>query len=133
MSGYVIGLPEQPKVGSVVEIVDGANEGRRYERMTATMWRELNRDGSWGRDVDWSWVWWSVCEDGGGGTGVRVVPADPHPLPWSMSGERDVYVEDAEGRIVCEIEGTDVTVKRTAGQRIVTAVNATSLRGQVRQ
>jgi hypothetical protein len=122
----IITLPVEPDVGTVVEIVDGSNKGSRYKRIGPVVWRELRYTPS--RDVHWSWIWWAVCEDGAGGTSVRVIPPDPHPLPWRTVpiGAGVVQVRDAGNEVVCEISpatggfgsGVETSV------RICNAVNA---------
>jgi hypothetical protein len=129
VNGQVITLPPQPEIGTTVEILDGQNEGNRFKRVRDDVWVETTIGShltpvTAPREVHWSWIWWAVCEDGSGGTSVRVIPPDPHPLPWHAAGERDAYVEDAKGRIVCEIEGSDTERKRQIAERICAAVNA---------
>lgn len=115
----LITLPVQPPVGTTVEIADGNNAGTRYHHDSQDVWIDIRSDR---RRVDWSWIWWAVCEDGGGGTAVRVVD-DLHPLPWRVTGQRDAYVEDSAGRIVCEIVSKHVLDPRSMAQRIVDAIN----------
>ncbi len=112
MTEQLITLPPEPPDGTVVEIVDGQNKGNRYRRYDTT-WRELNIDGTEGRYYTWSAIWWAVTEDASGGTTLRVVPPDPHPLPWAVDG---AVVLDARGGLVCETHAA-------AARRIVAAVN----------
>ena len=130
MSDLILTLPEEPNPGTVVEIANGQNAGNRYERLPDGSWQQTHlsvtvpvtesRPG-----VAWSAIWWAVTEDGSGGDAVRIVPPDPYPLPWRATGDRDAWVEAANGRIVCEIEGGSVRdeEKRAAAERIVAAVN----------
>lgn len=128
-AGLILSLPPEPAVGTVVVVVDGDRAGRRYQRLHEDSWHDVTfRETSSG--FSWSELWWRVTEDGSGATSVRVIPPDPFPLPWRVAGEKDTYVEAANGRVVCEIEqfGSIAVegheTRRTLAERIVHAVNA---------
>lgn len=102
-SSEIMCLPNEPPIGAIVEIVDGANRGNCYRRTGADDrgWVRIYPDPpitEWW--VSWSEIWWAVTEDSSGGTSVRVTvpdPGDPHPLPWTAVRER---VWDANGELV---------------------------------
>lgn len=98
-SSEILKLPDEPSIGSIVEIIDGSNAGNRYRRDSGG-WIRLSPYGHTD-PCDWSSIWWAVTEDASGGTQVRVtIPdsADPHPLPWAVDG-RDRFW-DATGDLV---------------------------------
>lgn len=84
---YTLTLPEEPPVGAIAVLSDGACEGTRFQRVCEgpTGWRRIYPQPNDDFAVSWSFVWWSVTEDGAGGTRVDVTipdPDDPHPRPW---------------------------------------------------
>lgn len=126
----IISLPPEPAVGTVVEIVDGENAGDRYRRETESWSRQIQYDHRWVSGYSWSSIWSAVTADNGGGTTLRVIPPDPHPLPWRVIGTTDVAIADARGAVVCDIPGDDprpdrVEQRHAVAAGIVAAVNKT--------
>lgn len=102
-AGDILSLPPEPPPGAIVEILDGNNRGERYRRDNkggVAGWLQLYPPYDPPKWSSWSMIWWSVTEDGGGGTRVRVTipdPDDPHPLPWHADYG---HIWDATGDVV---------------------------------
>lgn len=120
----ILSLPPEPEVGTVVEYAGIFGRYVRVEAPSSECWRRVADTAK--RPELWPWVtvWAAAAEEGH--AQLRIVPPDPHPVPWiAMFKPVDeiVTIEDAAGATVCQVAGESLKARVAVAERIVNTVN----------